>query len=234
MQVTAIGSNPQYNGLKSSQDSEIAALEKSKSRLQEQIEKAKESQLDTKTKQERIKVLQDEIEQIDSTIQQKKLDKIRQKGDASSVSAGNTAENTNGKADATGTLIQISSSYKQMQVLDSLKSGLKGEGRVLAGEIALDQSRGGSSAAVDKKREKLEALKEKQQDLSEKIGEKGSEMNKDLKDVRSVEIETDKALPEGQNTPANNTNTGRQDLQRPSDELSKQVINPPDRIDLYI
>ncbi|MEN6389580.1 MAG: hypothetical protein ABFD04_04140 [Syntrophomonas sp.] len=230
MQIAAIGSNISYNGLKSSEDSEIAALEKTKSRLQEQIEKIKESKLDAKSKQERIKVLQDRIQQTDSTIQQKKLDKMRQKEVTSSASSQDTAPNTYEQA-SDRTLIQISSSYEQMRAMNSVKNTLEGEAHVLAGEIALDRSRGGSTAAVDKKSEKLEDLKEKQQDLNQKIGENNSEMNEKINDLASENNHHQNADNEEASVEAGQNGTKSQNIATADQQLNKANIKP---INLYV
>jgi hypothetical protein len=231
MQIAAIGSTLPYNGLKSSEDSEINALEKNKGRLQEQIEKVKESNLDAKSKQDRIKVLQDQIQQIDATIQQKKLDKMRPKEVTAPVSSEDPSPTANGQFTADRTLLQLSSSYDQMRTMHSIKNTLKGEARVLASEIALDQSRGGSAAAVDKKREKLEDLKEKQSDLNRKIAEKNSEMNERINDWASEQNQSEKADNEEAAFEADKNNTDNQN-QTPVKHPQNKTVSK--NIDLYL
>jgi len=124
-------------------------LEKQKSQLQDQIKKVNDTKMDDMTKRDRVKVLQDQIEAIDTEIMTRQREKITQnQQESTSASSVNTAPSaTTASAESPAVdisgLTQASVAYSQAKTMHATKTDMDGKGNVLKIEIKQDELRGG-------------------------------------------------------------------------------------------
>lgn len=170
------------------EDNVIKQLEKQKVQLQEQIQKVNESKMDDKMKQERIKALKEQIQQIDTEIHQRQMEKINQ-----NKNQDNKQQNTGDKVDSIednsgltdiSQLTQASATYTQAKIISTVRGNLKGKSNVLNMEIKLDSGRGG-----DPKRKvaELENIESKERIINKKWGKLIDTTSKHLKEAASTQ-----------------------------------------------
>ena len=155
---------------------EIKMLEKQKEQLEKQIENTKASNMDPESKQEAIKLLQEQIRQIETEILQKRNENLAGKPDAdsndkkNSSAAGGKPDSSEAGSDLSGLndLVAASSSFSRARIIDSVKNSLEGKGNILAQEIKTDEARGVDPKA---KRAELTDIKVHGQMLDQKMGE---------------------------------------------------------------
>lgn len=172
MNIIPVAAKPDMILSPLSDNNVIKLLEKQKMQLQEQIQKTNESKLDDKTKQERIRQLQDQIQQIDMEIQQKRNEKLNQNQSSNKEPAANQL-NTGVSVDGSNLadmshLMQASTTYSQAKIMNTTKSNLNARGNVLKMEIKLDEIRGGDAKT---KKAELQETEQKGQMLDKKVGE---------------------------------------------------------------
>jgi hypothetical protein len=171
MNISSISSNTS-GYLPTQSNNEIKALEKQKERLQDQIQKTKESDTDVQTKQELIKQLQEQIQQIDAQIQQKRSemlsDKLKQNSSSEKSSNQETSQKTETE-NAVGSIstkgmtdfFEASSSYEKATLMSDTKNKLDGRSGILSQEIALDEARG-----IDPKAKRTELAENKAKSIN--------------------------------------------------------------------
>lgn len=168
-------------------DNGIKLLEKQKQLLQDEILKVKESKMDEKKKQEKIKSLQEQMQQIDAEIQQRRSEKLNKSQNVnqdtgSKRNAGSIEDNS----DLAG-LNQIalaSNTYSKAKIINGVKSAMTGKSKILKQEIKLDEGRGFDPKW---KRQELQEAESKQRELGEKVGETLQTAQKDLKEASKTE-----------------------------------------------
>lgn len=184
MGITPVCTNSNSSFSPLSDNNLIKMLEKQKMQLQEQIQKVTESKMDDKTKQEKVKQLQDQIQQIDMQIQQKQKEKFNQNQNIRQQTANsqaNVAYNEEGGSLAgMSDLIQASATYSQSKVVNSTRNSLNGKGRVLKIEIELDQIRNKDAKA---KREELQEIESRKQSLDKGLGETNNKVQKQIEEA---------------------------------------------------
>lgn len=160
-------SNNNYN--------EIKQLEKTKSRLQDQITKINESKLDDKTKQERIKLIQDRIKQIDIQIQTIKTEKVNENQNKDQQKSTNQTDevykNDDGDSLVIAGLIEAKATYSKAEIMNRVKKHLHSDGRTLKKEIEDDESRSVSGSKAVTKRQQLEEIEAREKVLNKKAAE---------------------------------------------------------------
>lgn len=147
MRIAPVTTNLKTDYSPLGENNAIKLLEKQKMQMQEQIQKVRASKMDDKTKQEKIKSIQDQIEQIDMEIQQKRSEMLNQnkntnqenKSKQSNADAKEDSINSEGMSQ----LVQASTTYSQAKITHRIKNSLNGKSNVLKIEIQLDGGRGG-------------------------------------------------------------------------------------------
>lgn len=135
-------------------DSSIKAIEKQIKNVQEQLEELNK------------KLMQTTLESQQKEREKKEIEMKEQVKDEDSVS---NIRNEN--------LILLSSSLKQISLQSSVSTKMKGEARVLASEIKLDEGRG---LDVTSKKEDLAQINVKVENINKKIGEKLKNVNEQI------------------------------------------------------
>lgn len=157
MKIGAAGSNPVQQRPITADGNEIKLLEKQKAMLQEKIQKVNDSKEDLKTKQQKIKEIQSQIDEIDAAIQQKRNEKLNQvngeqgdngvdqnKSQKKDMLDG-TLSNADGDALVKSNLMQATTTYDQVKTMMHVKRELVHRGSILKLEIAFDERSGGTA-----------------------------------------------------------------------------------------
>jgi hypothetical protein len=219
MNISSVNINSN-NVLYSANDNEIKMLENQKAKVQEQIQKAYDSDMDDKVKLERINMLKEQIQEIDTQIQQKRMEKLNQnkaqnqnesqnQNQNEQTSNGNLAPVDNGLSSdlvSMTNLIQAGYTYSNTKVINSTKNNLIGKGNVLKQEIKLDENRGGSA---EKKRAELFEIESRKKTLTKKEAEAiQTAQNQVEKAAKTKSENDDEDNAEGKNTNKDKNYTG--------------------------
>lgn len=149
----------------------IKILEKQKMQLQEQIQKINESKMDPKMKQERVKELTEQINEIETQIRQKQMQKIMPNDDKVDSKNNTYYKDNKTKDERTdgGTnskyMISAVSGYSDLKTMGKVRTELKGQLRIARRENPE------AAQGIAKKIEKLEG----------DIQKKSEKINNDLK-----------------------------------------------------
>lgn len=197
MNISPVSGSTANNYTPLGESNEIKLLQEQKSNLQEQMQKIREGKMDNQTKQERIKELQTQIEQIDMQIAEKRSEKLNakqtQKSDQDTVNnhqnAGNSQNNTN--LSGMSQLVQANSSFSQVQIINRTKKGFEGRSNILRMEIKLDSARQGGNTAP--KIKELGEIQSKSAKLDKKIS---SELKKTHEQVDAASDKANEAKTE--------------------------------------
>ncbi|UNK18366.1 FlxA-like family protein [Paenibacillus sp. N3/727] len=179
-------SNSPISSLGNSMDREIQQLIKMKTRLQEQIQKATESNMDVKEKQLRIKDLKSQMQEIDSQIKQKQTDKLTQKKneEAPKQEAVN-ADPEKGQSAGMTSLVLADLTYTKAQAMNLTKKGFERELRVLNKEMSLDAGRGFVSSSKSDRASEIESrVKVLDKNLGETLGDVHDKITESTEDVK--------------------------------------------------
>ncbi len=175
MSISPVSNNSNSYLTPINNNNEVKQLEKAKSQMQNQITTIKESKLDDKTKQEKVKALQEQISQIDMEIQAKKAEKLnvnqnngQQKSNTQPIESGYKYDiNPEGMTD----LISAKATYSKAQIMNGVKNHLHSDARILKKEIETDESRSASGSTANVKRQELEEIESREKILSKKTAE---------------------------------------------------------------
>ncbi|WP_129595813.1 FlxA-like family protein [Anaerophilus nitritogenes] len=173
MNVSSTQNNPICNtSLKSNfnSDHEIKLLQDQKIRTQEKINKIKQGDAPQKVKQELIKPLQEQIQQIDMQIHQKQMEKINKTKEIEAQQEKNPPQQEGVVYSPMNNLLEASTTYSQSKVLNGIKKDLKGQSNILKIEAKLDGGRMGGDGSD--KLKKASALDQKVYEIENKIDEK--------------------------------------------------------------
>jgi hypothetical protein len=180
MNISPISSNTYNSSFVLNTNNEIKMLEKQKEQLQDQIKKINESDMADKIKQENIKLLKDQIQQIESLIQQKRSEKLTQNMNKDASNSDNGAKTTSKKGGNSGSgddssgmtdLIAANSTVSKARIQSGVKNSLESEGRILKKEIELDEARSLSGCTAVRKREQLQEMETRGLTLEDKIAD---------------------------------------------------------------
>lgn len=179
-------SNSPISSLGNSMDREIQQLMKMKTRLQEQIQKATESNMDVKEKQLRIKDLKIQMQEIDSQIKQKQTDKLTQKkNEEDPKQEAVNADSEKGQSAGMTSLVLADLTYTKAQAMNLTKKGLERELGVLNKEMSLDAGRGFvSSSKSDRVFEIESRVKVLDKNLGETLGDVQDKTTASTEDVK--------------------------------------------------
>ncbi|WP_175412919.1 FlxA-like family protein [Clostridium sp. AWRP] len=167
-------------------EQEIKLLENQKDALQKQIDNIKNGSGDVNTKQQLIKPIQEQIQEIDAEIQQKQVDSVDSKNDNSNgKSSTNTKFNgingqNNNKYSGEDLLLDASKIYKQIKTVNSVRSGLMDKANELNSDADVDEALRNYKSA-ENNRSNAAQSKGRAISLESKIGKLNGEMNKDVK-----------------------------------------------------
>lgn len=156
MNISGISGQSSQGGVQSQSNSVLDALQRQKENLQNQIQRVRESKLDSKTKEEKIKELTVQMEQIDQQImQEKQAEKEQATEKTAQKSAENSLEKKQEEAEKNGdspavllssslnAITSVGSRMKEYSTLDKVRNHLVGEMNVASAEIK--NSVGGAS-----------------------------------------------------------------------------------------
>lgn len=182
MSIAAVSNSSNMTYAPIGGDNSIKLMEKQKMQLQEQIQKVNESKMDPKMKQEKVKELTEQITDIESQIQQKRIEKM--KPDIEKVDSKNEAYTENNKAEDEKSDVRINSKhmisavsgYSDLKTLEKVRTDLKNQLRIVT-DSDLNPEAGQN---IVKKIEKLEGYMQKK---SKKIN---SDLRKAAKDVEKT------------------------------------------------
>lgn len=168
-----------YTRTDKSNDAQIKALRQQEISIQKQIDSIKNSKQDLKTKQELIKPLESQIQSIEGQIQQAQVDQVSDKNYDSNSSSKVNSEN-NEKLQKDNIFLSMSSTYKQVKEINSVRKNLEGRANELKADAESDEMRLNFGMA---ERERAEAAKDhgKANGLQSKIGKLNGDMNKSIK-----------------------------------------------------
>lgn len=224
----------------SSENRRIQILENQKIRLEDQLEKVKKSDCDSKMKKRRINEIKSQIQEIESQIQQVKLENLTKNKEMEEYTKNKKDENFNKKKDKANDteidsskiqhLTKIDTIYSEMKELSKVRTDLKGKARVLEGEIALDSSRG---ADVSHKAEELGGVNGRLQGVENSIMGKGYKVQKEVEKSNDDEKNTKKTKKiqdkESQNSNKNKDleklNLNKDDKDTKNKEESKKSLD---------
>jgi hypothetical protein len=171
------------------QDSALKALEKQKAVLEEQKEKVKQSDMDSKLKQETLRVLDEQIAQIESQIREQKIEKLNTAGSENSKTNSSTSDASSSRTDKTDSVEKTSSGgINSRHILSAVSeySDLKTMSRVrtdLQGQLRIATSSGENSEAGAGIQAKIESL---EADIGKKSGKIGSDLKKVAEEVKDA------------------------------------------------
>lgn len=188
MSITPVTNNSNITYSPLGDNNIIKLLEKQKMQLQEQIQKISESKMDPKMKQEKIKELTERINEIETQIRQKQMEKM--KPDDEKVDSKNNTSYEDDKAQGekpdgginSEYMISAVSGYSDLKTIGKVRTELKGRLR-----IALRENPE-AAQGIAKKIEKLEGDIQKK---SEKINDDLKKATKDGEKTEKQETEND-------------------------------------------
>ena len=206
-------SNYTMNSSDANQDNYIKSLQKQIENVQKQLQSLSENnQMPPKEKMERRKILQQQIQDLNRQIAQRKIE-IQQEKLAAATKEEKQGSRQKSKvkgdpstpetADMQG-LIRADSSMKQVNTLHSVKTKLEGKSRVLENEIKL--SRGGPT---ERKGAELSKLKDRIRDASDDIMDKISDISEELDEAEDVQDGIGGTQEEDLKEDTVNTNRGK-------------------------
>lgn len=139
-------------------NNEIKALQLQKSQIEKEIERIKSNTKTTqKIKDDLIKPLQKQIDEIESEIQQKQMENVEKSYNKDEKVNKNTnitdSKNIKEKNDSAKDylLLDNSAAYNRIKKIGAIKVSLKGSSAVLQKEADIDEDRGNTKAAARKR-----------------------------------------------------------------------------------
>ncbi|WP_238883312.1 FlxA-like family protein [Clostridium sp. YIM B02551] len=194
MNITAISSSTSATTSYTKDNNEIDILEKQKMKLQEQLKNLNDCKIDESTKRERRKMLENQIEQIDTEIQSVQSERLKDNLKSNKESQNkntSTSKSSSSSIYGESDLFQLNSTYSKEQIINKTKRDFNGKERVLKIEIKLDAGRG---AATERKEAELNEIDKKDKALDKKLSKVHME-NKDKKeDNINSTVETNKEV----------------------------------------
>lgn len=135
------------------QDGQIKSIQKQIENVQKQLQSLSENKnMSPKEMMEKQKELQQQIQDLNNQISQRKMEIQQEKREAAKVDNQETRPTNTTKEDyvtiGAGTmqgLINADASMKQVNTVQSIKTGMEGRAGVLECEIKIDKRRGGST-----------------------------------------------------------------------------------------
>lgn len=190
MNIKSVSSNSGMSNVQPlNEDKFIELLTKHKMQLQEQIQKVKDSKLDSKIKQERVGQLQSQIQEIEMQIQQVQAERLRKSQEKNrtrqatdnqtSAAVGSNSANVGGIAD----LIGASSTYSKAKLMNNIRDEFTGRARILKIEIETDEARSISGSSASSKRNELAKLESSMKDLDDKVAVSYKKVKEQVKDA---------------------------------------------------
>jgi chromosome segregation ATPase len=139
-------------------NNEIKALELQKSQIEKEIERIKSNTKTTqKIKDDLIKPLQKQIDEIESEVQQKQMENVEKSYNKDEKVNKNTnitdSKDIKEKNDSAKNylLLDNSAAYNRIKKIGAIKASLKGSSAVLQKEADIDEDRGNTKAAARKR-----------------------------------------------------------------------------------
>lgn len=171
-------------------DNEVKALQSQKSQIEKEIEKIKGNTTTTqKIKDDLIKPLQKQIDEIESEIQQKQMENIQDNNDNNTNKTSSSADNNNlkNKNDLTNDNLLLNNldAYNSIKNMSHLKTLLKGSSSVLSTEAEIDEGRGNKIAAA-KKRTQATKNDININSINSKIYKQSAKINKNISKTNNV------------------------------------------------
>ncbi len=190
MSITPVTNNSNITYSPLGDNNIIKLLEKQKMELQEQIQKISESKMDPKMKQEKIKELTERINEIETQIRQKQMEKMKP-DDEKVDSKNNTSyedDKTQGEKPDGGInseyMISAVSGYSDLKTIGKVRTELKGQLRIATHS-------GKNPEAGQEIAKKIEKLEGDIQEKSEKINDDLKKAAKDGEKTERQETKSD-------------------------------------------
>lgn len=183
------------------QDSQLKAIEKQITDVQNQIQKISENKnMSDEQKAERRKELQQQLQDLNKQLMERKIEiqKEKREKNAKSNGSNNVKESQDTMEFSVEGLISASNAMKQMRTTNTVKTSMEGEARVLKSEIKMDKSRG---VNTENKESRLAKVNEKVSDITEDINKQIADINNTLEEVEDKESDVEKKHDEtGENS----------------------------------
>ncbi|MDD3224887.1 MAG: FlxA-like family protein [Clostridium sp.] len=168
----------------SNYDSEIKSLQSQKQELEKQIKQLHSSSSNPTNISQSVKELQNQIDKIQSQIQQLQISEATDKTQQSTSSKSNSNNNGQNSSDNEDNsvqnineLVKYSSTYKQIKVLGSEGSKLKGRSQELKSDADFDE-KFGSEKSAQKERIQASNLDVRAVYIGNKIGKLDADVDK--------------------------------------------------------
>lgn len=223
--------------VKSTPHSIVGELQKQKMELGKQIEKVKEGTGDNKTKAERIKVINDQIEELNKQMQQVQIEEQQKELEKSQQKNAEKAEQEKyDKADATekegvvlsaslNFLLSAKNGHSELKEMSRVRTKLIGEMHVA--ESKIKNSKGGdvrySMGVVSKNEEKISQIKDK---MAKDVGGIQKDIDKSVK-VGINEAEKERAKKQDEVEGKGQEHDGKK-VNNGDDHQERQVVTPVD------
>lgn len=170
-------------------DNQIQLFVRLRQQLQERIEKVKKSDRDPRAKEDMIRNLQEQIEQIDARIQQTKMEKMRktfnqeEQKEVKKEKNDNKEEVSNCELE-TAHLTSAVGNYSQLENMKRVRTQLVGEARIASSSGENPEAAQGIMDKIhDLEGEMAKKIKSIDEDLK-KSSESQEKINKDRKDMK--------------------------------------------------
>jgi hypothetical protein len=169
-------------------DAEIKSLQDQKTQIQKQIDQIKSGSANTQIKEQLISALKEQMEQIDSQIQQKQMERFQQQKTNGDNENSNQV-NADNAMDKNGThddylLMDMAASYKSIKKVGGIKTSLESSAAVLREEANLDEGRDKFHHAgkqIAEKRAKANENIAHSNTLNSEISKQSSRIDEDIK-----------------------------------------------------
>lgn len=132
---------------KTNEDNEIKSLQSQENDLKKQLQAVRSSNVDSNTKQISIKSLENQIQEVDSQIQQVQLNNSIATNNSNNSNNNNNSSTGNSKSSDESALVSSSVLYKQMDISNAMRKSFKGKSAELRSDATLDEGSGDEKGA---------------------------------------------------------------------------------------
>lgn len=146
-----------YTRNDNSNDAQIKVLRQQENSIQKQIDSIRNGNGDAKTKKELIEPLQDQIQNIESRIQQLQIDQSSDKSDKNrSLKNIDNKSSKEVKLSEDSIFLSMSSTYDKMKKISFVRKNLKGMANELNSDADLDENMGNYKMAKTERKQASE------------------------------------------------------------------------------
>ncbi|WP_102401361.1 FlxA-like family protein [Haloimpatiens massiliensis] len=186
-QKISIFANHNFSSSQNKKDSLIEGIQKQIENVQEQMWKISENEgLSTEQKLDMQKDLREQLDELNKQLMERNMEVQKEEKEKREKESQEQMKNKSVKDEyiANGNeginLISLSSSLKKVSAQNGVKTKIKGQARVLANEIKIDEGRG---LDVTNKKERLSEINSKIKSINKQIQNSIKDVNDEIKKV---------------------------------------------------